>query len=109
MRPAKSICAARDHPKSDINLINVDQIYLTLRAFLLNYGPRSIFSLECGPPINLSLRPLVLSIINNDQLLQVKIPGRRFFEITIIESDGSFYLIFQGWPDFFAHGPIFKR
>ncbi len=41
-----------------------------MKAFIVNYGPqklflllncnlRSIFSLECGPPINLSLRPLL--------------------------------------------------
>ncbi len=50
-------------------IIYFDQIYLNLRAFLVNCGPQKLFSyklrpaehcsLECGPPIHLSLRPLV--------------------------------------------------
>ncbi len=55
--------------------------------FLINCGPRSIFSLECGPTTNLSLRPLHLNIWNDGKFKSWLLNIVRWWETCIRQSN----------------------
>jgi hypothetical protein len=66
------LCGPRT-PQKNYKIIIFDQIKLILRAFLVYCGPQSILSLECGPPNNLSLRPLPYTVCFTD-LVKLNLP-----------------------------------